>query len=1691
MTDQSLNQMSAIEFTFNPEPRSAQVDLTQGNFVEIVIVAQNLSGRPVSVYPMLVPVDSTPAYDRDPLSPAEWMPWLSLQDTKPELEFDPDGVHRFRVLINLPSYAPLGAYQFRLILSGVENPDEEIAVSDSFTFTVTGPKMDVRPFAIGSAIILVLVILGIIAAVLFLNRPGLQVTLDAPAEVAQGEMITYTLTVVSSGASPARNVMVEYFPPGSILAATAFVPGENLRHCDFVDISSEHPRSIRCDLGDLDEKKPVQVTLLAVPGPATETIVLPNNEFFKVKAQLGETDEPEIIPFQSKQEKTNVVTGTKTADNSEPFALALLPSTSTPLVGEDFTYQVLAWGTGGGTQNLTFTLSLPAGIRYVNLDDLPRGCQLNPVDYLKITCSTSLENASTNDQVRRFNLRARAATAFDSMALLQGVYTAVDRKSPPAPITELEAVTNVVNTALYFDGIDDWADLGYRQSHKDFTIEMWVHPYSNVDGQSFAGLHREEPDGRVSNLFLVGYWSGSLQVNINGEPHNLVSPKRTDLYHLAVVVDGVGENLSKVTVFIDGVTQEWKEPATVDDLQQVLKEDDRECNNCKIFKSTMPEVENQRPWVLGQDWDTGTTSDFFFGTLSEVRIWNSARSQSQIDATYRLRPSGEEANLEAYYRLEPVDPGSDVLVNRVDSAQPGRRMGATWVEAAPRYGTALQFNGYNQALAVPGLQLSSFKLDPSGYVDLTLAGWIMVDEIPSQQEWILGSTAPISTTLGTLTGAGSSIEMVRSLVAEEKAALESAEKELKSVQDNITKENLNAAQVITDSYNARLMLFYSVDNLLKNSPNVEVKVMQSGGVLSPGSDLPKAVSDAELKPLAANTSYLKIAGFASALQENLTRYQDLKRVRDELSQKIRDAKPTPTPTPKPQTMSVTICVQQPVFLWFTKTVCHNEDSPVPTATPMPSGSSLLDQKSTLPDVYYVEQVLLQMFDVLLVEEKAKFYANLQGLYNEVDQTAFDLQKVSPSLFTNKDTLLAEAFTIDSAYNALKGYPHFEVLLSLALCEDKLADVKKAGEQSGSVNWIKVFKDLETAQGSLDNAAAGLEAWLQAELQKNLQLGDAAGAGNNGPSRDSTIVMLTFAQHYLERYFDSQVNLEKIQANQEQVSAAQELVSAAQARENAVIEATQKENENNLLNQYIELKSSLESQQVREAAVNGLEPLLKTAVEQATEAAFSKASDYGVDSWIIPYLDLDLQLDKGTVRQIVENAIRQAALEAAQQAVQAGAGANEEDQKTLKDALAIQISLTNAGGKASASQQIIDLVNVYLVSLSYGSGEPRIPLVLAEALAEIIADRVAVETIQCLSFGSTCKLPPSSAPLEEQVKTTVEADVTNALETARRVVRIRLFYQLAHAVIRLEGELYAGGLSENERQVKVALRIRLADTNTALYQLLKAESLLLQPASKKGDPAEQAADQPQPASMNTSYQDFQKSVEYATSNLEHFLEFAQAQGRTTGLNAFPTSIPTAIFGENLADDIIMPNLWAGLLVDNDGHVMLAVRYIYSSNWIIRKDEKPLQPGKWVHYTAVIRYVPLTDTIVIDDTSPLLYRDGSPVKGDVKTQVSLDISTVNCPIGFYIGGLCYSSGRFFFAGRIDEVRVWNRLLTKADIDTWRKLPGVFFDEKAYWAFDDGPGSFTNFRTPTGVMTLTLDGPGWVESDIWLFQEDSQSP
>jgi len=194
-----------------------------------------------------------------------------------------------------------------------------------------------------------------------------------------------------------------------------------------------------------------------------------------------------------------------------------------------------------------------------------------------------------------------------------------DARLPPDGATPL-------GFALTLDGKGDYVRVT-RQIGDDFTIEAWIRTTDSRNGNSFwqgAPLFHADVSGQHDD-FGVTILGSHLAFGVGNPDTTVVSTSAVDTgawVHVAVTRVKTSGILS---VFVDGV---------------------RENSLVAQNRNTL----NDAPSI---DFGGNTVNKrWLTGTIDEVRIWNVARSQSQIAATMSKRLSGNEAGLVGYWRLD-------------------------------------------------------------------------------------------------------------------------------------------------------------------------------------------------------------------------------------------------------------------------------------------------------------------------------------------------------------------------------------------------------------------------------------------------------------------------------------------------------------------------------------------------------------------------------------------------------------------------------------------------------------------------------------------------------------------------------------------------------------------------------------------------------------------------------------------------------------------------------------------------------------------------------------------------------------------------------------------------------------------------------------------------------------------------------
>jgi len=210
------------------------------------------------------------------------------------------------------------------------------------------------------------------------------------------------------------------------------------------------------------------------------------------------------------------------------------------------------------------------------------------------------------------------------------------------------------NSSLKFDGKNSYVDVAAAASlnvTSAFTVEAWIHPIGW--GEAGSGF------GRVinkNNLLVFLETGGMLVVSIdhsNGTSSrtntSLGSITLNDWQHIAASYAGI---TSELKVYVNGIPQNLNVPDPI---------------NGPLISSS------SSPLVIGNNGDRTRTFD---GMIDELRIWNIARTQSEIQGAMDDTLRGDEPGLVANWRF---DEGSGNLVaDRSPNKNNGNQKDVQW-----------------------------------------------------------------------------------------------------------------------------------------------------------------------------------------------------------------------------------------------------------------------------------------------------------------------------------------------------------------------------------------------------------------------------------------------------------------------------------------------------------------------------------------------------------------------------------------------------------------------------------------------------------------------------------------------------------------------------------------------------------------------------------------------------------------------------------------------------------------------------------------------------------------------------------------------------------------------------------------------------------------------------------------------------
>ncbi|GBF00254.1 hypothetical protein NIES298_45000 [Microcystis aeruginosa NIES-298] len=221
-------------------------------------------------------------------------------------------------------------------------------------------------------------------------------------------------------------------------------------------------------------------------------------------------------------------------------------------------------------------------------------------------------------------------------------------------MSQTENTTSVkkdaIESVLAFDGIDDYVQLPAANTDysQGFTVEAWVQHKSFRSWSTIIDFG----NGAEKNSIVLGNVGKSkplgLHLFCNNEKHFIEAPNALEIgkwTHVAATIDksGMGK------LYKNGQLIQSKQLSLPDNLNRTLN---------YIGKSN---------WV---------NDGYFEGQMTEVRVWNIARPESEIKENMSQRLKGNETVLVGYL---PLNEGSEnIAKDKTSNGNNGTINGATW-----------------------------------------------------------------------------------------------------------------------------------------------------------------------------------------------------------------------------------------------------------------------------------------------------------------------------------------------------------------------------------------------------------------------------------------------------------------------------------------------------------------------------------------------------------------------------------------------------------------------------------------------------------------------------------------------------------------------------------------------------------------------------------------------------------------------------------------------------------------------------------------------------------------------------------------------------------------------------------------------------------------------------------------------------
>jgi hypothetical protein len=301
--------------------------------------------------------------------------------------------------------------------------------------------------------------------------------------------------------------------------------------------------------------------------------------------------------------------------------------------------------------NLAGNYFQPGAIAYLTKSDQTpiTATNTNVMSATKITCDFDVAGAAIgtwNVMVINPDTQSGMLTnGFEVRSSTQYVYLPVILKPVPPP----------PNYALQFSG-DDFVNIPDNGSTfyfpNGFTVEAWLKPTTPASTSKAAGIIRRSQINDPTNMFWSnpGSWTMFLEEGDYSK------------WGLIISLGFVSNNAKSPSNNLKA--NQWQHVAGTFDKSQIVIYRNGQPVAAQNQTGTMTNSPAQRAVLIGA-W-----RNYFTGLIDEVRIWNIARSQADIQTAMSKSLSGNETGLFAYWRFDEGR-GQDVL-DSTSNANTGR-----------------------------------------------------------------------------------------------------------------------------------------------------------------------------------------------------------------------------------------------------------------------------------------------------------------------------------------------------------------------------------------------------------------------------------------------------------------------------------------------------------------------------------------------------------------------------------------------------------------------------------------------------------------------------------------------------------------------------------------------------------------------------------------------------------------------------------------------------------------------------------------------------------------------------------------------------------------------------------------------------------------------------------------------------------